>query len=104
MLDNIAYEGRSGERADDPLVAVAVHLAQMVEHAGEDAAGAAGRGRDYGASGCIFLTYGEGVCEYQPPCPKHILVAFCPDEIVRCLSSEVKRTGKDAFLVQPPFN
>ena len=72
----------------------------MVQHTREHSARAAGRGRDYGASGCILLAYSKRIGKDHPACPEHVFVALCPYEILRRLPAEMDRPRQHTLLVK----
>ena len=100
LLDDIAHDTGRSQRVADLLVAEGVSLGQVVKDARHDAAGAAGRGRDDGAAGSVFLGNGQSIGEYESTGTEVGLVAHGLDMIGRCLACQVQRTGQAAVRIQ----
>ena len=88
----------------DLLVAEGVPFGQVVQDARHDAAGAAGRSRDDGAAGSVFLGNGQGIGEYETTGTEVGLVAHGLDMIGRCLACQVQRTGQAPVRIQAAFH
>ena len=77
---------------------------KVVQDSRHDTARSAGRGGHDDSAGGVLLAHGQGIGIDKASGLEGLLVAGCLNIIGRSFPGEVKRAGKHALMVDPPFH